>query len=199
MKYYGVKKGVSTGVYTSWNDCKKQVDGYKGAQYKSFSTKKEAEEYVDIKSVKVGINYTEVWTDGACSDNGGTNAKAGIGVFFGDSDSRNISESFTSPRPSNQRAEVYAIIRALETLGDNDDILIYTDSMYAINSMEDWIHGWRKNNWNSNKVVNRDLLERLDNLIQSRSGKVEFRHVNGHIGIYGNEMADMLAVQGSRI
>ena len=36
VKYYGVKKGLVPGVYTSWDECKAQVDGFSGAEYKSF-------------------------------------------------------------------------------------------------------------------------------------------------------------------
>ncbi len=43
-KYYVVWHGVSPGIYTSWTDCKLQINGFKGAVYKSFNTRKEAEE-----------------------------------------------------------------------------------------------------------------------------------------------------------
>lgn len=42
-KYYVVWKGKETGVFASWEDCKKQVQGFEGAQYKSFKTKEAAE------------------------------------------------------------------------------------------------------------------------------------------------------------
>ena len=43
-KYYVVWKGVQPGIYTQWNDCKAQVDGFAGAKYKAFDTESEAEE-----------------------------------------------------------------------------------------------------------------------------------------------------------
>lgn len=45
-KFYAVKQGRKPGVYTSWTDCKMQVDGFSGASYKSFPTKQEAEAFV---------------------------------------------------------------------------------------------------------------------------------------------------------
>ena len=42
-KYYVVWNGHKKGVFTSWNVCKKQIDGFQGAQYKAFADKKEAE------------------------------------------------------------------------------------------------------------------------------------------------------------
>jgi len=42
-KYYVVWKGTETGIFDSWAKCKKQIDGYAGAKYKSFKTKQAAE------------------------------------------------------------------------------------------------------------------------------------------------------------
>ena len=57
QKFYVVWKGHKTGVFDSWEACKKQVDAYEGAQYMSFSTEKEAEQafkktYLDYKGKK---------------------------------------------------------------------------------------------------------------------------------------------------
>ena len=43
-KYYAVKEGKNIGIFSTWDECKKQVHGYKGALYKSFSSLQEAEE-----------------------------------------------------------------------------------------------------------------------------------------------------------
>lgn len=47
-KYYAVRKGRNVGVYTTWNECQDQVSGYKGAEFKSFKTKEEAESFVGL-------------------------------------------------------------------------------------------------------------------------------------------------------
>ena len=47
--FYAVKNGNETGVFTSWDECKKAVSGYSGAEYKGFATKEEAEEYLGNK------------------------------------------------------------------------------------------------------------------------------------------------------
>lgn len=202
MKYYGVKKGRTPGIYTSWEECKKQVDKYHCAQYKSFASKKEAEEYMGFSGTNVSTTtdstYIVAYTDGACSGNGTEGARAGIGVYFPNDEYPNISAPFDRERPSNQRAEVLAIIQTMRATV-HGDIEILTDSMYTINAMTDWIFSWLKNNWNGDKVVNRDLLEELYLLIKNRKGKVKFTHVDGHAGIPGNEMADSLAVAGARM
>ncbi|MBR5318013.1 MAG: ribonuclease H family protein [Peptococcaceae bacterium] len=46
QKFYAVKQGRKTGLFTSWDDCKAQVQGYSGAVYKSFTTLDEAQAYL---------------------------------------------------------------------------------------------------------------------------------------------------------
>ena len=53
-KVYAVKKGRHPGIYNSWDDCKKQVNGYSGAEFKSFKSLEDAEEYLGINSVMTG-------------------------------------------------------------------------------------------------------------------------------------------------
>ena len=45
-KYYAVKKGRTMGVYDTWDECKANVNRYKGAIFKSFPTQKEANDFV---------------------------------------------------------------------------------------------------------------------------------------------------------
>ncbi len=77
-KFYAVKKGKTTGVFRSWDECKNQVDGFSGAQYKSFKTEAEALEYlgdtVDINEEKNNLSETgntydaEIYVDGSYND-----------------------------------------------------------------------------------------------------------------------------------
>src|SRR5205809_702614 len=46
QKYYAVRKGRQPGIYQDWESCKAQVDGFAGAQYKSFSTREDAAQYM---------------------------------------------------------------------------------------------------------------------------------------------------------
>lgn len=52
-KFYGVKVGEKIGVYNTWTECLEQVKGYSGADYKSFKTKEEANEFVYGNSISV--------------------------------------------------------------------------------------------------------------------------------------------------
>ena len=47
-KYYAVRKGKTPGIYQTWDECKNQVDGFSGAEYKSFATQSEAEAYLGV-------------------------------------------------------------------------------------------------------------------------------------------------------
>ena len=51
MSYYAVKKGIEPGIYTSWEECNKQIDGFSGAEYKKFKTEDEATEYMNTKTI----------------------------------------------------------------------------------------------------------------------------------------------------
>ena len=64
-KFYAVKQGRKTGIFLTWDDCKKQVMGYPGAIYKSFGTEAEAKEYLGIcllyTSYTMTKNKTSAW------------------------------------------------------------------------------------------------------------------------------------------
>lgn len=97
-------------------------------------------------------------------------------------------QRFPSPRPTSSRAELSAIILALEEAlrkfcGDSSykdlGLRIYSDSTYAVNSMEGWIGMWRRNGWTNltgHAVPNRDLLEEAEDLDGSlrETGRVRY-------------------------
>ncbi len=140
-----------------------------------------------------------IYTDGACSNNGKKNAAAGIGVYV--ENIYNISEKI-SGRQTNQRAELYAILKALNIININEytKIIIYTDSLYSINCITKWIHGWIKNGWLDKKkhpVKNRDIIENIYNIYKKYS-TIHFNHIIAHtnkndIHSLGNAKADELA------
>lgn len=98
-----------------------------------------------------------------------------------------------------------AILRVLESDEKPEQPLeILTDSAYSISCLSVWHYKWADNGWKNasgNAVVNADLIQRILYLARRRpaSGKLKFTHVRGHQGIEGNERADRLAVQGSKL
>uniref|UniRef100_A0A1A9WGL9 Ribonuclease H n=1 Tax=Glossina brevipalpis TaxID=37001 RepID=A0A1A9WGL9_9MUSC len=147
--------------------------------------------------------YILVYTDGSCFNNGGENACAGYGVYFGDDHPLNAAEPVTG-RVTNNVGEIQAAIYAVRTaksLGI-DKLCISTDSQFLINAVVHWIKGWKTKNWrlhNGDRVKNEVDFKVLDNLLEDKTIDVNWNHVKAHRGIKGNEMADKLAKTGAEI
>ena len=99
------------------------------------AVKKTIENAINSEKESKSNIETSVYTDGACIDNGKPYARAGYGIWFGENDSRNTSESYNG-KQTNNIAELLAIIKALTILDveikRNEIINIYSDSRYAI-------------------------------------------------------------------
>lgn len=133
--------------------------------------------------------------------------KCGYGVYFPNKEYKNISRRFKIEPLSNQRAELYAIYKAIKRVSKDDnklDIKIYTDLEYSINSLTKWINTWKTNNWKSSTgkdVANQDLIKKIDKLMTEHMGKIEFQHVRAHTGkkdelSINNDIVDKLAKDG---
>lgn len=145
---------------------------------------------------------TIIYTDGACPNNGRA-TQAGIGVFYGYNDSRNMSSLFNMNNPTNNRAELAAILIALENTPDHD-IEICTDSKYSISCLTKWLQKWKTNQWKTASglpVKNKEIIVNIAKYLETKN--VSFRYVsnNNHIiptpssspDHHGNYMADRLA------
>ncbi|KAL1955643.1 hypothetical protein VTO42DRAFT_8376 [Malbranchea cinnamomea] len=144
-----------------------------------------------------------IYTDGSAFKNGRLGARAGVGVYFGPGDNRNVSEPLKGNRQTNQRAELTAILRAVEIAPRHRDVTIFTDSQYAINCVTVWFVNWQRNKWmtaNHKPVENRDLIQPIIARIEERTMlnvKTLFEWVRGHNNDPGNEAADQLAKMGA--
>ncbi|KAK2189336.1 hypothetical protein NP493_109g07066 [Ridgeia piscesae] len=141
-----------------------------------------------------------VYTDGCCLFNGKHGACGGIGVYWGPNDDRNVSEPLPG-RQTNNRAEIHAARKAIEQAKEQglDDLVINTDSRFLIQSVTEWMSGWKKRNWmlsSGGPVKNKEDFLELDKALQGIS--VKWVHVPGHKGIAGNEAADKLANEGAK-
>ena len=135
----------------------------------------------------------EVFTDGACRGNPGPGGWGAILRFKGKEKELYGGEAETT----NNRMELTAAIRALESLNRSCNVVLTTDSQYVRQGITEWIHGWKKRGWkNSAKkpVKNDDLWRRLDELAAQH--QVEWHWVKGHSGHEENERADELANRG---
>ncbi len=189
-KYYAVKKGRDTGIFTNWETTKTLVNGYKGAQYKSFKTMSEAQNYIHGKtSVENPHSNNVVYTDGSC-----VNKVGGYGYVF-PSTGQSVYGKVPYNPCTNQIAELYAIYHLLSNT--NGPVVIYTDSKYSIGCLTEWWYNWEKNGWKNSKnepVKNKDLIQSILELSKNRD--IKYAHVYGHNGDKYNEIADKLANQG---
>jgi len=138
----------------------------------------------------------EIFTDGACSGNPGPGGWGAV-LRYG----RHERELYggESEKTTNNRMELMAPIRALETLTRPSTVQVYTDSTYVRNGVMSWLPRWKDNGWrtsNREPVKNADLWRRLDEAMAPH--QVEWHWVKGHAGHPENERADRLAVKGAQ-
>lgn len=170
-KYYTVWKGVTPGVYENWNDCKRQIDNFEGALYKSFATKEEATEayndsaynYIGLKNkskvpnkpLNTSIIQHSLSVDAACSGNPGDMEYRGVMV-----DSKTeIFKVGPLKYGTNNIGEFLALVHALALLKQKkSDLPIYTDSVNAML--------WVKNKKCKTKLEKRTENETIFDMIE---------------------------------
>ena len=146
---------------------------------------------------KFNIEYF-VYTDGACINNGSNNAIAGIGIYFGEDDIRNVSKKVIG-KSTNNIAELQAIIDVYDLIKNdiNDKkICIVSDSTYALRCVTQYGEKQSKNSWKKD-IPNKDLVKYGYELYKNYTN-IYFMYVKAHtenIDVYskGNEGADKLA------
>lgn len=134
-----------------------------------------------------------IYTDGACKGNPGI---GGWGAWLraGEHEKEMCGGEHDT---TNNRMELTATIKALETLNVPCTVDIYTDSVYVRDGVTKWMSNWKRNNWRTaskQPVKNKDLWQALDEAIGQH--EVDWHWVKGHSGNQGNERADQLANQG---
>lgn len=138
-------------------------------------------------------NLVEIFTDGACRGNPGPGGWGAVMRYKGHEKTLHGGEAETT----NNRMELMAAIKALETLSRPCRIKLTTDSQYVMKGITEWLAGWKKRGWKTaakKPVKNVDLWQRLDKALEPH--QVEWEWVRGHTGHPENEMADQLANRG---
>lgn len=141
-----------------------------------------------------------LYTDGACSFNGTPKAKAGIGVHFSNDNTikiKDISKKLNIDKPTNNKAELYAIKEAINMCKINNiknKIIIFTDSEYSIKCITSWYPMWKKN-----KDLNKKNIDIISEIVNNKQNlTIEFQYIKAHtnfddINSLGNHKADSLA------
>ncbi len=224
-KYYVVWEGREKGIFTDWDTCKKQIDKFAGARYKSFKTQREAEQafkgsssasigkksqtaskrssgkglktYTAAEVEKLSVQ-TKIFTDGGCEPNPG-NAGSGMAVYR----QGNISElwyGLYNPKGTNNTAELNALHQALllaeKEIKNKATVAIFCDSKYSIQCVTQWAINWEKKGWKKpgGEIKNLDLIQPAFALYMKLKNSVKVLHVNGHVGVEGNELADRMSI-----
>ncbi len=176
-KYYVVWEGHQTGIFDTWDKCKKQVDGYAAAKYKGFSTLEEAKSafgsnawnYIG-KGAKAPLSKTlskafgeplkhAICVDAACSGNPGILEYRGVNIVTG----QEIFHRGPFPEGTNNIGEFLAIVTGLAFLKKNGLALpLYSDSRNAIS----WIQQKKANTKLVRNAKNKELFELLDRAIE---------------------------------
>jgi len=151
------------------------------------------------------VYIMEIYVDGGCRGNGQPGAIGAAAAVFKKRNGKSVAWTKSLPLyppPTNQRAEITAIIlaleQALEKLEELDtnphlDVKIYSDSRYAIGCMTNWIYKWARNGWINaagNEVANRDLIQEASHLDDrlKEEGDVEYIWISRE----ENQLADRL-------
>jgi len=233
QKYYVVWQGRETGIFTDWSTCKKHIDHFAGARYKSFKTLPEAEAaFKGTKSTfnattrpsrpgsskksststvkKAGLKTytaneiaamqieTKIYTDGGCEPNPGK-AGSGVAVYRNDMVDE-LWYGLFNPAGTNNTAELNALFQALVMAKDEINlgrtVAIFCDSKYSIQCVTQWAVGWQKKGWKKSggEIKNLELIKEMFALHQEIKKDIQVLHVNGHVGVEGNELADRMSI-----
>jgi ribonuclease HI len=141
-------------------------------------------------------SIVEIYTDGACSGNPGPGGWGAV-LRYGHHEKEMCGGEATTT--TNNRMELTAPIRALESLKRPCAVRLYTDSTYVRDGVTKWMPRWKRNGWQTQSrepVKNADLWRRLDTAVGSHD--VQWQWIKGHAGHPDNERADRLALKGMR-
>ena len=141
------------------------------------------------------------YTDGACSGNGKVNSRGGYGVVGIDDDNYlRVVYSKKTDGTTNNREELKAILYVMLNYGIKCDDwgqppIVYSDSAYCVNTFNEWMFNWARNNWiksDKKKPENLDLIQAYYDWYKE-GYRIDLRKIKGHAGNEWNELADQLA------
>lgn len=198
-KYYAVRKGKTEGIYMSWDDCRAQVEGVPGAQYKSFRSIQEAAVYMGdtdredrtAQTDKEGKPVTDrlnavAYVDG--SYNSATREFSYGVVMFHDGKELHFSDKSDDDELAKMRnvaGEIKGAECAMRYAAENgcDTLVIYHDY--------EGIAKWCTGEWKTGRIGTAQYKRNYEEF----SGKVDisFVKVKGHSGDKYNDKADELA------
>ena len=191
-KYYAVRVGARTGVFTSWEECQKAVDGFSGARFKKFHSLEEAEKFVyednDNKPIKEDLvdGYINAFVDGSYDVSTGRYSGAAV-ILLGDNDIVELSKACKddSSKLRNVAGELLGAELAIEYCQEHGI------SKLAIHHDYEGVGAWADDVWKAKlpetKAYRNYVFDRREVL------DIKFIKVKGHSGNEYNNRADYLS------
>ena len=141
--------------------------------------------------------HIRIYCDGACSGNPGL-AGSGLAIYSNERNPVLLHGDFVE-NGTNNIAELNALYQALiiaKQTSSKNIITIYSDSKYSIDCITTWAYGWKSKGWTKKggEIKNLELIKKTHELYERIKDLIEIKHVKGHAGIEGNELADRMAV-----
>lgn len=211
--------GRETGIFTDWATTQRHVHGFPAARFKSFESRTEAEEAfkagilpsagarrapstadlpAEIHVSPMDSQGIQIYCDGACDPNPG-HAGSGI-VVYRDGQLIELWYGLYNPNGTNNTAELNALHRALVMAESNvaagRSAHILCDSVYAINCVSKWAHGWKAKGWRKSggEIKNLGIIQDAHAVYTRVASGIQLSHVSAHVGTEGNELADRMAM-----
>lgn len=186
-KIYAVRKGKITGIFYSWDECSASVNGYPGAEYKSFTTKEEANSYLENSAPSSTESTLTAYVDGSFDPSIG---KYAFGCILLTPDGEIIRKSGNGQDPEslairNVAGEMLGAMYAVQWAINHGypSLTIYYDY--------EGIAKWAKGDW---KAKNKRTQQYAEFMNGKRSYiQLSFQKVKAHSGDHYNEEVDKLA------
>ncbi|KAG5358564.1 Ribonuclease H [Yarrowia sp. B02] len=190
MRFYAVRKGYQPGIYNSWDECQEQVKGFPGFKCKGFTSRQDAEDFMNGKEFPSNKQAKEKPKP----------KRLFAGVEHPDNQSRPLSGYVHS----SNRAALEALLQAYKLIRQRNDSQHYgirTNSLYAINCTTVWCRTWMQNGWKNSKrktVQNADIIRAIlaENSAMPGTDKVTLKHAHKDEKHLGEKEAKKLPREG---
>ncbi|MFT7558600.1 MAG: ribonuclease HI [Flavobacteriales bacterium] len=150
------------------------------------------------KEVEALTEEVKIFTDGGCEPNPG---KAGSGLaLYRKNELDELWYGLYNPMGTNNTAELNALHQAMimgqSELKSGMSVAIFCDSKYSIQCITDWAVSWERKGWKKSggEIKNLELIKDMFSLYQTIKDELKILHVNGHVGVEGNELADRMSI-----
>lgn len=188
MKYYAVRIGRNPGIYHTWDECKRETMGFKGASFKKFSTREDAEAFIneieEDKKESAEKDELVVYVDGSYR-NSDKSHSYGVYMFNGEEEYTYSKRFFKDSDMRNVSGEIKGAMRAMEEAAELGKKKIYLHYDY------EGIRSWALGFWKTNKegtIYYKNFYDSIKDKLE-----VKFIKVEAHTGVKYNELVDKLA------